>query len=82
MAELINTAKKDTVARDSLLKFTPPANTNQNAAAKWERDGFTALFKKDIDGAINAFNSAQQSQNGYRMVYEIGRHLSHNGTTS
>jgi len=46
-----------------------------DGAAKFERQGFEFLFQRDVEGAITAFNNAEQNTNGYHMVYDIWNYL-------
>src|SRR5258705_1156723 len=47
-------------------------------AEKFERQGFEFLFQRDVEGAIAAFNNAEQSTNGYHSVYDIWSYLRKN----
>ena len=46
-----------------------------DGAAKFERQGFGFLLQRDVEGAITAFNNAEQNITGYHMVYDIWNYL-------
>ncbi|MFZ1686750.1 MAG: hypothetical protein WAU70_04985 [Flavobacteriales bacterium] len=55
---------------------TRPADAS--AATSLERRGLELLAEKNIDGAIEAFEQAEQSYSGYHQVFEIARFLKSN----
>jgi hypothetical protein len=76
VSRLIAYASKDTLARDSLFKYTiSNTSVNLQGAEKWDSAGFDALFNRDVIGAIEAFNKAEQSFSGYHMAYDIWFYL-------
>lgn len=51
------------------------ANPGLHKAREFESKGFQALLAKKIDEAISGFHNAEESLNGYHMVYELERYL-------
>ncbi len=58
-----------------LITSTSSIAKPDEGAAKFERQGFEFLLQKDAEGAIAAFNNAEQQTNGYHMVYDIWNYL-------
>lgn len=61
-------------------ELTPTFNKTNNTsdydlAFKWERTGFESILSKDLNHAIDAFESSENSYNTFHQVYEIGRFL-------
>ena len=52
--------------------------TDLSAASTLESKAFDLLAQNRIDAAIDAFDKADDSYNGYHQVYEIGRYLKQN----
>ena len=73
----INTQKIQTLSKD-LSTSSWSAIKADDGASKFERQGFESLFQRDVDGAIAAFNNAEQNTNGYHMVYDIWNYLRKN----
>jgi hypothetical protein len=59
-------------------RLTKSGSNDITAAKLHESEGFSNLIKKDVEGAINSFNSSESSYNSYHQVYEIGRYLNSN----
>jgi hypothetical protein len=59
-------------------RLTKSGSNDITAAKLHESEGFSNLINKDIEGAINSFNSSETSYNSYHQVYEIGRYLNSN----
>jgi len=59
-------------------RLTKSGSNDITAAKLHEREGFSNLINKDIEGAINSFNSSETSYNSYHQVYEISRYLNSN----
>jgi hypothetical protein len=59
-------------------RLTKSGSNDITAAKLHESEGFSNLINKDIEGAINSFNSSESSYNSYHQVYEIGRYLNSN----
>lgn len=51
------------------------SNKDLKAAQKWEEIGFDLLIKKDMVGAIEAFDKSENSYPTYHQVYEISNYL-------
>ncbi|MFY9152451.1 MAG: hypothetical protein WAO52_10570 [Prolixibacteraceae bacterium] len=51
---------------------------NTNSAQDWEEKGFLYLLNHDVDNAISAFRTSENTSNAYHQVYEIARYLSEN----
>ena len=59
-------------------RLTKSGSNDITAAKLHESEGFSNLINKDVEGAINSFNSSEASYNSYHQVYEIGRYLNSN----
>ncbi|GAB5417228.1 MAG: hypothetical protein Crog4KO_20940 [Crocinitomicaceae bacterium] len=46
-----------------------------NDALKYEKKGFDALLRKDVDAALEAFIRSENSYNSFHQVYEIAQYL-------
>lgn len=51
-----------------------------NSAGEWEAKGFQYLLNHDVENAISAFRTSENTSNAYHQVYEIARYLSENKT--
>lgn len=56
-------------------QITPTIKTDHSEAAKYEMLGFDALFQRNLDNAIDAFNNSEQRYHGYHGVYDIWFYL-------
>lgn len=76
-------ALKDDIVESELSPIKASINTIKNEestksdeAKKYEREGFTYLFDKNLTSAMASFQKAEDSYNGYHSVYEIKMYLS------
>lgn len=54
------------------------SSNNSNSAGDWEAKGFQYLLNHDVENAISAFRTSENTSNSYHQVYEIARYLSEN----
>lgn len=73
----INTQKIQNLSRDLNTSSWSTTKTD-DGAEKFEREGFEFLLQKNVEGAITAFNNAEQKTTGYHMVYDIWNYLRKN----
>jgi len=68
-------------ALDTPLKPLEPIVVRPTDAASanvWEEKGFKDLAQRDAKGAIEAFEMAEHSYNGYHNAYDLARYLKQN----
>lgn len=61
-----------------IASFEKTTAKNLTEAQSWEEKGFTDLINKEIDSAIYAFTTSENSYNGFHSVYDISKYLKSN----